>query len=57
MEPTKDIFRLPTKKEFDNLISNFSRWNAEKKGMEILNNEGEILFLPASSRVGSHGDY
>lgn len=50
-------FHLPTKEEFDDLISNFSRWNAEKKGMEILNDEGEILFLPATARTGSHGDY
>lgn len=59
------FFRLPTKEEFDKLISHFTRWNAEKKGLEILNDEGEILFLPAdgyydgNSRndVGSGGYY
>lgn len=59
------FFRLPTKDEFDKLISHFSRWNAEKKGMEVLNDEGEILFLSAdgyrdgNSRndVGSGGYY
>lgn len=58
-------FRLPTKEEYEKLISHFSRWNAEKKGLEILNINGDILFLPADGdridtlnyRVGSHGDY
>lgn len=57
-------FRLPTKEEFEDLISNFSRWNAEKKGLEILNTNSDILFLPAKDDhfdilnylVGSHGD-
>lgn len=40
-------FRLPTKEEFDNLIDNFSRWDREKKGLEIVNKKGDILFLPA----------
>lgn len=59
------FFRLPTKEEFDILISHFSRWNAEKKGLEILNDEGEILFLPANgyhdgnsrTDIGSGGYY
>ena len=58
-------FRMPTKEEFEDLISNFSRWNAKKKGLEILNINGDILFLPANGDhfdtlnycAGSHGDY
>lgn len=40
-------FRLPTMEEFDNLIEHFSRWDKEKKGLEILNKKGDILFFPA----------
>lgn len=50
-------FRLPTKEEFEDLISNFSRWNAKKKGLEILNINGDILFLPVCERLGSRGSY
>lgn len=62
MDKLSQQFRLPTKEEFDDLISNFSRWNTEKKGIEILNDERKILFLPAtgfssSGRAGTHGDY
>lgn len=40
-------FRLPTKKEFENLISHFSRWNDKRNGLEIENDNHEILFLPS----------
>lgn len=58
-------FRLPTKEEFDNLIDHFSRWNKEKKGLEVENEHGEILFFStagyrfgtAGSIVGSGGYY
>lgn len=41
-------FHIPTKDEFEDLISNFTRWNAKKKGLEIQNESGEILFLPVT---------
>lgn len=48
MEIQKSQFRLPSKKEFKNLIKYPSKWNDEKKCLEINNNAGEILFLPAA---------
>lgn len=51
------FFRLPTKEEFDKLISHFTRWNPKKKGMEILNEEGEILFLPAEGYRDGTSNY
>lgn len=40
-------FRLPTKEEFENLISHFSRWNDKRNGLEIENDSNKILFLPS----------
>lgn len=65
MSKNKTKFRLPTKEEFENLIDHFSRWNQEKKGIEILNEDRDILFIPAagyyrytsSKEVGYSGNY
>lgn len=65
MENQNIQFRLPTKEEFENLNKYFSRWNDEKKGLEIMTNNGDILFFPAcgfyygtsSFNVGSIGCY
>lgn len=43
-------FRLPTKEDFENLISHFSRWDDKRKGLEIENANHEILFLPAAGQ-------
>lgn len=41
-------FRLPTKEEMEDLVYNhFTKWNKEKRGLEIMNKKGDILFLPA----------
>lgn len=41
-------FRLPTRKEFEDLIKHsFLKWNEEKKGLEVKIKHDKILFLPA----------
>lgn len=49
-------FRLPTKEEFDSLKSYFSRINVEAKGLEVMNNKGEILFFPATGIQEPYSD-
>lgn len=41
-------FRLPTKEEFKNLNKHFSRWNEETKELEVMNENGELLFFPSN---------
>ncbi len=40
--------RLPTRKEFQQLKQNhFTKWDAERKGLVVLNDQQQELFLPA----------
>lgn len=49
-------FRIPTKKEFENLGKHFSRWNEEKKSFEVLNDSLSILELPATYYLDDEDD-
>lgn len=50
-------FRLPTREEFESLIKHFARWSKEKRGIEVLNDSMDILFLPAEGYYNTSSDY
>ncbi len=50
-------FRLPTRNEFESLNKYPSRWNKEKKGLEISNDKGDTLFIPASGECYNTSTY
>lgn len=51
MERTKSQFRLPTLEDINNLYPRFTKWNEEKKGMEIWDGRHDFLFLPADGYI------
>lgn len=55
MKIRKTQFRIPTKEEFENLCKHFSRWNEEKKILEILNDSLSVLELPATGYLDHEG--
>lgn len=58
MESTKDIFRLPTKEEWDNLVTNHSVWNSTSNMLEITVDDNTLV-LPAEYSRGKdkYGKY
>lgn len=57
MKKMKQQFRLPTRREFEKLNKHLSRWNEEKKGLEIENDRGDILFFPAYGYCSGSSNY
>jgi hypothetical protein len=46
---------LPTKEQFEELFALYHRWNNDKKGIEVLGNNGNILFFPAKGCIDATG--